>query len=74
MAITDLPGVPDTAPITRPAKVHYPACYLGPAYYLGRPAAQYLAVYSRGKAHRSGLPELARAHTNARLLTSVAPD
>ena len=46
MAITDLPGVPDTALITRPAKVHFPA------YYLGRPVALYLAVYSRGKAKK----------------------
>ena len=64
--MTDVTKTPNTAPITRPARVHYPA------YYLGRPAAWYLAVYSRGKDLRSGLAELAREGTSARSPTTSA--
>lgn len=50
MSVTDVTRPPNTAPTTRPTSVHYPA------YYLGRPAAWYLAVYSCDKDRRSGPP------------------
>jgi hypothetical protein len=43
------------APTTRRAAVHYPA------YYLGRPAARYLAVYRSHRALGPGLPVVVRA-------------
>ena len=67
MSVTDVTRPPNTTPTARPARVHYPA------YYLGQPAALYLAVYSRDKDRRSGPPGLAGEGTSARLRTTSAP-
>jgi hypothetical protein len=67
MSMTNVTRPPSTAPTTCRASVHYPA------YYLGRPAAWYLAVYSRDRDRGSGPPGLAGEGTSARPPTTSVP-